>query len=128
MYLAVCELPSSITSGVSPAAIEASNFCSTLSQLWYCTLTLTPGCCAWNWLVACETAVGQPFCASDISQTVTFEAEVFPLELLPPDAVETTTESAAASATAAMMRAFIDDPPAFVVNRPRWSSARGGAD
>jgi len=75
-------------------------------------LTLTPGCCAWNWLVAFATAVGQPFCASVISQTVMLEAEALPADLLPPDAVETTTESAAASATAAMMRDFIDDPPA----------------
>jgi len=35
MYFAVCVFPSSITSGVSLAAIDASNFCSTLSQLWY---------------------------------------------------------------------------------------------
>jgi len=47
---------------------------------------------------------------------------------VPPDAVEAGIASAAASATATMMRVFIDDPPNGLVNRPRCSSAGGGAD
>src|SRR6266513_160361 len=114
MYFAVCEFPNSITSGVSPAAIDASNFWRTESQLWYCTFTSTPACCDLNWLVAFATAAGQPFCASDMSQTVMLEAEAF---VVPPDAVEAGIASAAASATATMMRVFIDDPPNWLVNR-----------
>jgi hypothetical protein len=48
--------------------------------------------------------------------------------VVPPDAVEAGIASAAASATATMMRVFIDDPPNGLVNRPRCSSAGGGAD
>jgi len=107
MYLAVWVFPSSMTSGASFAASAASNFCSTVSQVWYWMLMLTPGCCCWNWAFAAAIAPGHPFCASVITQTVTDCAVA---RLMLPVAVEATVASAAASATAAMMRNFIAAP------------------
>ena len=77
---------------------------STVPQLWYWTLTSTPGCWDLNWLVALATAAGQPFCASDISQTVMLGADAL---VVPPDAVDAGIASATASATAVMMRVLI---------------------
>ena len=107
MYFAVCEFPSSIASGGSPAASAASNFCSTESQLWYSMFTSTPGCCCWNCWFAAAIAAGQPFCASLITQTVTCCAEArseLPAPLRLPLAVEAAVASATARATAARMR------------------------
>ena len=107
MYLAVWEFPSSIASGGSFAASAASNFCSTVSQLWYWMFTSTPGCCCWNCWFAAAIALGQPACASVITQTVTCCAEArsaLPVPLMLPLAVEAAVASATARATAAMMR------------------------
>jgi hypothetical protein len=64
MYFVVSELPSSITSGVSPPAIVASNFVRWSPHVWYWTLTSTSGCFALNARVALVTTFSQPLCAS----------------------------------------------------------------
>src|SRR5215218_4192824 len=124
MYFVVCELPSSITSGASFAASAASNFWSTVFQLWYWMSTSTPGCCFANAALAAATAAGQPFCASVMSQTVTLSAVA---RCVPPVAVEAAVASAAASTTAAMMRNFMWSP-CLVADDPRPPSPVARAD
>src|SRR5207249_11941168 len=135
MYFVVSELPNSRTSGVSPPAIVASNFVRWSPQVWYCTLTSTPGCFALNAAFASATTFGQPLCASPISQTVMLSALAVPTD---PLAVDAAAESATASTAASMIRAFISPPegvgapgrslhraPSGLVHRPRrgdWHS------
>ena len=134
MYFVVSVFPNSSTSGVSPPAIVASNFVRWSPQVWYCTLTSTPGCFALNAAFASATTFGQPLCASPISQTVMLSALAV---LTEPLAVDAASESATASSAATMMRAFISPPegagalagftraPIGLVHRPRrgdWHS------
>src|SRR5262249_2841640 len=76
---------------------------------WYCTFTLTPGCCFWNALVAFATTVGHPDCASTCSQTVMLSADA--LVLAPEDPATATAAATATRQRATMLRTFIWKPP-----------------
>ena len=108
MYLVISVFPISITSGALPPASVASNFCRWVGQLWYCTLTLTPGCALWNCEVADATTSGHPDCASTCSQTVMLLALVAPET--PPAAIANTSAARATKPTAMNFRLFIDEP------------------
>ena len=100
MYFVISVLPISMTSGELPPASVASNFCRWSGQLWYWTLTLTPGWSFWNCWVAAATTSGQPDCASTWSHTVMPDAWWRELvALAEAAAIPSTTVMAAATTT-----------------------------
>ena len=77
MYFVISVFPISMTSGVLPPASVASNLPRCVPQVWYCTFTVTPGCCFWNAAFAAATTAGHPDCASTWSQTVMLAVDRF---------------------------------------------------
>src|SRR4051812_4358048 len=128
MYLAVSVLPSSTTSGALPPARAASSFVRWSGQLWYSTLTVTPGCLAWNaWFVA-STMPGQLVWASTCSQTV-MPSACFAAgrALAPPTKVAATAVvTATADPTAARCRSLMWFSPCPGSRNERRSACGGG--
>src|SRR4029453_5328779 len=110
MYFVISVFPISTTSGALPPASVASNLARCVVQFWYCTFTLTPGCCFSSAAFAAAPTPGQPDCASTWSQTVMLAVDrlVAPVAL-----VATATDRTAARTAAPMMRAFIEDLPSW---------------
>src|SRR5262245_11505540 len=108
MYFVIWVFPSSITSGVLPAASVASNFCRLQHQLWYCTLTVAPVDFSNAALAALTIGVQLAAFASSWSQTVMLLALVAPET--PPAAIANTSAARATKPTATIFRPFIDEP------------------
>src|SRR4051812_25863892 len=122
MYFVISVLPISITSGVLPPASVASNFCRCVSQVWYWTSTVAPGCWVWNCFVAAATTSGQPDCASTCSQTTMLSAAAF---FVAPETLVATTAAAETARHRATIRCLLtatstlgtQEPPAAIVAR-----------
>jgi hypothetical protein len=110
MYFVISVLPISMTSGTLLPAIVASNFVRCWFQVWYSTLTFTPGCDRSKAWVAALTTPGQLSRASSCSQTVRVVAVAelgFVLAVVPV-AVAALSARQVQITTAAMKRTFIE--------------------
>src|SRR5439155_10666127 len=118
MYFVISVFPISMTAGVLPPAIVASNFWRCVPHVWYCTSTPTSGWAFSNCALAAATIGAQlAACASVCSQTVMlFAAARWGAET--DAAAEAAIASVAASTPTAMVRPFMNIPPKTPDGRP----------